>query len=218
MKKYIIVLEIVFYVALPYLIWTNGREALGDYWAMLLSTVPGFIYTIVRFITEREFNITGVFILSSLLIGTIVDLLSGSADKMLWNQLYLGLVFTGIYLISLMIKKPLPLYFFVDIAYLQGYARDGSKKLFYRKEIFKLFQWITVLFVVRGLTLAAMKAWMLNKYGVEAFTSLLIYRQLVGWAFGIIGVFLYLAIFKEIKRITKPNQPEEATVLSQNNA
>ena len=216
MKKYMFVLEIVFYVALPYLIWTNGREALGDYWAMLLSTVPGFIYTIVRFITERELNVTGVFILSSLFIGTIVDLLSGSAEKMLWNQLYLGLVFSGIYLVSLLIKKPLPLYFFVDIAYLQGYDRRASKKLFYRKEILKWFQWITVLFVVRGLTLAAMKAWMLNRYGVEAYTSLLIYRQLVGWAFGIFGLFLYMAVLKEIKRITKST--EETPVLSQNNA
>ena len=62
MKKYAVILDLIFYVVLPFVIWTFGRESLGDYWALLLSTVPGFIYTITNFVRDRQFNITGIFI------------------------------------------------------------------------------------------------------------------------------------------------------------
>ena len=83
-KKFIL-LDLIFYAALPYLIWNFGRDSLGDYTAMLVSTIPGFVYTIYRFILDKQFNITGLFILGSLALGTTVDLLSGSAEQMIWN-------------------------------------------------------------------------------------------------------------------------------------
>jgi hypothetical protein len=49
MKNKIVVFDLLFYLALPYLIWKFGQEPLGDYYAILLSTAPGFVYTIVRF-------------------------------------------------------------------------------------------------------------------------------------------------------------------------
>ncbi len=38
------------------------------------STVPGFIYTIYRFAVEKQLNIMGLFIISSLFITTAVNL------------------------------------------------------------------------------------------------------------------------------------------------
>ena len=96
-NKNMVIMELLFYAALPYVIWKFGREPLGDYVAMLLSTIPGFIYTIYRFIKDKQFNVTGVFILASLLLSTTVDLLSGSAEQMIWNGVYLGLFFTMLY-------------------------------------------------------------------------------------------------------------------------
>ncbi len=209
MKKYYIFLEILFYVVVPYLIWTNGREGLGDYWALLLSTAPGFAYTIVRFIVDREFNVTGIFILFSLLVGTVIDILSGSAERMLWNQVYLGVAFSFVYLVSMLVKKPLPLFFFIDVAFLQGYDRESSRKLFYRKELFKWFQLLTLMFVIRGLTLAGIKAWLLDRYGVDSYGTMLIYLRITGWVFAAVFIWFYLNIYKEIKRLTQP-QPLQA--------
>ena len=59
----------------------------------------------------------------SLLLGALVDLLSGSAIQMLWNSVWLGFVFTVVYLVSMLVRKPLALYFAVDFAYLQGFPR-----------------------------------------------------------------------------------------------
>lgn len=191
-----ILLELLFYVALPYCIWNFGREPFGDYAAMLLSTIPGFIYTIYRFVLDKQFNITGLFILCSLVLGTTVNLLSGSAEQMIWNGIYLGLFYTFLYFVALIIKRPLSLYFAVDFAYLQGHDRKNSKQLFNEKGIFKWFQFIEAIFVIRGLFMAALTVLLLKKYGVDGYGSMLIYKQIAGWIFGaiIMGMFFYINV------------------------
>ncbi|WP_174612723.1 VC0807 family protein [Virgibacillus ihumii] len=191
--KKLVLLDLVFYVVFPYIIWEYGRDPFGDYAAMLISTIPGFVYTIYRFVLEKQFNITGIFIISALALGTTVDLLSGSAEQMLWNGVYLGLFYVVIHFVALMIKRPFALYFAIDFAYLQGHARKDSTTLFFQKEIFKWFQFIQTIFIVRGLFMAGLKVFLLQKYGVDGYDELLIYRQLAGWFFGILimGMFIY---------------------------
>lgn len=195
-NKKIILLEVLFYVALPYIIWNFGRESLGDYVAMLISTLPGLVYTIYRFVLDKQFNITGLFILSSLALGTTVNLLSGSAEQMIWNGVYLSLFYTLLYFVALIIKRPFSLYFAVDFLYLQGHARKDCKLLFYQKGIFKWFQIIQVVFIIRGLFLAGLTLLLLKKYGVNGYGAMLIYKQIAGWIFTglIIGLFFYINV------------------------
>lgn len=192
----LITFDLIFYAAIPFIIWKFGREPFGDYAAMLISTIPGFIYTVYRFVREKQFNIAGLFVLTSLILGTVVDLLSGSAEKMLWNGAYLGLFYVIIHLIALLIRRPLALYFAVDFVFLQGYERKSSKKLFYQRGIFKWFQVIQLLFIVRGLSMAGLKVYLLKKYGVNGYDQMLIYRQMVGWIFSalIMGLFFYTRV------------------------
>ncbi|MDY0410575.1 VC0807 family protein [Virgibacillus soli] len=191
-----IILDLIFYAAFPYVLWKFGRNPLGDYAAMLISTIPGFLYTVYRFVKERQFNIAGLFIISSLFLGTVVNLLSGSAELMLWNSVYLGLFYTVIHIIAFVIRRPFALYFAVDFAHIQGYERKSSKKLFHERGIFKWFQMIQLLFIVRGLFMAGLKAYLLNKYGVDGYDQMLIYRQIVGWVFGVLimGMFFYTKV------------------------
>ncbi|GEL06410.1 hypothetical protein RST01_30370 [Rummeliibacillus stabekisii] len=65
---------------------------------MLITTIPGFVYTIYSLIIDKQFNITGIFILDTLAIGTTADLLSGSAEQMIWNGVYLSLFNSSLYL------------------------------------------------------------------------------------------------------------------------
>lgn len=192
-NKKIILLDLIFYLVFPYVIWKFGKDSLGDYLAMLLSTVPGFVYTIYRFILEKQFNIAGLFIIGSLALSTTVDLLSGSAERMLWNSVYVGLFFAMIHFLAFIIKRPFALYFAVDFAYLQGYERKASTHLFYQQGIFRWFQLIQILFIVRSLFFAILKVWLLQTYGVEGYDSMLIYRQIASWFFTIVitGMFIY---------------------------
>lgn len=208
MKK-VIVYDLLIYMAVPYFIWNYGREPLGDYAALLLSTVPGLIYTLFRFINERQFNITGTFILTSLLLDTLVNLLSGSAERMLWNQVYLGYGYALLYLISILLKKPIGLYFGVDFAYMLGNPRETSKKLFFSKELFKWFQLVTLLLVIRGIFQNSLKAWLLDSYGVDSYGQMLVYLKISGGVFSILITALNLFIGSKIVKISRAQVPSD---------
>lgn len=204
MNKRLVILDIVCYVAIPFVIWNHGREPLGDYWAIILSTVPGFIYTIYRFWIEKQFNILGLFIIGSLLIDTIVNLLSSTAETMLWNQVYLGYGYAGILLVSMFLRRPIALYFMVDWAYIQGHAREDSVRLYYRKELLTGFQWLTILFIVRSILQTSFKAWLLQAYGADGYGKMLIYLNISGWvSSGIVTIGFILMIIKINKVVEK---------------
>lgn len=200
MKNKLIAFEFLFYAVLPLAIWNIGRDILGDYGAMLASTVPGLIYTIFRFIIDRQFNILGTFTLASLAVNTTVNLLSGSAEQMLWNGVYLSIFYIVLHFVFLVIKHPLSLYFAADFAFLQGYAREDSKKLFFTKGIFKWFQFIQSMFVIRGIFVVAITVYLLNRYGVEGYNSMLIYKQIINWSFSIIITVLFFYINVPVKK------------------
>ncbi|WP_110113139.1 VC0807 family protein [Bacillus sp. CGMCC 1.16541] len=192
-------MDLLFYIVIPYLIWNQGKDIIGDYYAILLSTAPAFFYTIFTFVKEKQFNVTGLFLVITLLLKTIVDLISGNAETMLMNQVYF-MIASGLFLImTIFINKPLTLYFFVDTAYLMGYKREDSRKLFHEKDIFPMFKWLTLLFAARYFALAVVKYWLLQKYGVEGYGTMIVFRQGVTWAFSlVIGIGTYM-VFKKIQ-------------------
>lgn len=193
MKINYILIELIVYIGLPYIIWTHGRGFIGDYYAMLFSTIPAIIYTIYRFLKDRQFNMIGIFIISSLLLSSLLDLLAGSALQMLWNSVFLSYAFTLIFIISMIIQKPLAIYFAVEFMYLQGYPRAESKKLYFMKGNVKLFQLVTAIFVIRGLIMNSLMVWLIINHGADAFMQLIIGRKALGFIFsGLIFVgFLY---------------------------
>lgn len=214
MKK-VIVLDLLFYVALPYIIWNYGREPLGDYYAMLLSTVPGFFYTIYRFIQERQFNIAGLSIVLSLFLSTLVNLLSENAESMLWNQVYLGYSYGAVFLVSVLIRKPLALRFAADFVALQGFAKEESLKLFSQKNLFKWFQLLTLLFFVSSTFQNSLKAWLIHLHGADGYGEMLIYMKVSGWLFYglILGGFFFIG--SKVNLLLQNNSKDEAPLYSQ---
>ncbi|TYR81783.1 hypothetical protein FZC66_08100 [Priestia megaterium] len=199
--------DLLFYIAIPYLIWNQGKDIIGDYYAILLSTAPAFFYTIYTFIKERQFNVTGLFLVVTLLVRTIIDLLSGNAETMLINQVYFMVGLAVFVLVTILVKKPIGLYFFVDTAYLMGYKREDSLKLFYEPDLFKMMNWLTVLFAGRYVFLALVKYMLIQKYGVDGYGNMIVFRQAVTWAFSIlIAVYTYF-IYKKIQGKTGIDNP-----------
>src|SRR5699024_154924 len=202
MNKKLIILDIVCYGVIPFLLWNYGRESLGDYLAILLSTVPGFIYTVYRFVNEKQLNIAGLFIITSLLISTVVDLVSTSALNMLWNQVYLGFGFGAVFLLTTIIRKPLALYLAVDFAYLQGYPREDSKKLFNVKGLFIWFQLINLVFILRALALNSLKASLIDSYGADGYNQVIVYMNISGWVFNGLIFLAYIFVSNKIMKVT----------------
>lgn len=213
MKKGVAIYDLLFYLILPYLIWKYGRDPLGDYYALLLSTAPGFLFSVYRFFVMKQFNITGLFLISTLLAGSLVDLLSGSAERMLWNQVYFGLFMGGVYLVSILIRKPLVLYFAVDIAALRGMDRQHSFQLFGSKEILKYIELFTLLFVVNYCFGSGLKSYLILEYGVENYDKILLFMRVKNWIFSGINILAFILVSKRITEIvTKRSKTMEREV------
>ncbi|OEH91069.1 VC0807 family protein [Bacillus solimangrovi] len=198
MGKNIVLLDLVFYVILPLICWNGLRESIGDYYAMLASSVPAIIYSLYRFYEVKRINITGLYIIIILVIGTLIDVLAGSAMQLLWNNVYYSLALCTFFLMTILIKKPMALYFALDFVELQGDDRVLSKHLFYQKTIFILFQFVTLLFALRSGLLAAIKVWLISEYGVEAFDKGIIVKQTISWLITALTVIGFLYIKKVI--------------------
>lgn len=195
-KGNIVLWDVICYIIFPLVVWNFVRDDIGDYYAMLLSSVPGIFYTVIRFYYIRSLQFFGLFMLGSLVLSTLVDVLSGSAINMLWNRVYFAVGVGVFFLGSMFLKKPVALYFALDIMEMQGQSRKPLKKLFYQKKLFFVFQAITFVFVFREGLFAIWKAWLINQYGVEAFDQALIMRQVLSWVLTGLTVIGFLYVGK----------------------
>jgi hypothetical protein len=219
MKKNVAVWDLVCYVIFPLIIWNFARDYIGDYYAMLLSSVPGIFYSVYRFILIKRINFTGLFLLSNLIIGTLIDVLAGSAIQMLWNNVIYTCVMSGLFLITIVIKKPIYLYFALDFVELQGANRAFMIKKFNQRKILNVFQLITFAFALRGIILALIKTWLITKYGVEAFDQAIIVRQVIGWTMAGISMYGFFYISKLLgndPEFRKQNLPGKVQTLEEN--
>jgi hypothetical protein len=196
MKTYIIFLDLLFYVAFPLLIWNLGRDYTGDYYAMLASSIPAILYSIYRFYEIKKVNFTGIFILSTLIISTLVDFLAGSAIQLLWNNVYYSIGMALFYVGSVLLNRPAALFLSLDLVEMRGNDRSLTKDIFYQRNIFLVFTWITLLFACQEVVLSIIRVFLIEKYGVEAFDHGIVYRQIIGWTFTLISIFGFIYIAK----------------------
>jgi hypothetical protein len=211
LKKNVIILDLIFYVGLPLLFWNVFRNVLGDYYAMLASSVPAIIYSLYRFYEVKKINITGLYIIITLVIGTLIDVLAGSALQLLWNNVFYNVAIGTFFLATILIKRPMAMYFGLDFAELQGHDRTFCKHLFKQKEVYIVFQLVTLLFAFRSGIFAAIKGWLIVEYGVEAFDKGILVRQVIGWVFTGLTIFGFIYTTKIIKdhpEITKRVEEE----------
>lgn len=195
MKGKAVLFDLLFYIALPLIMWNTIRESLGDYATMLLASVPAILYGLYSFIEQRRVNFSGLFILVTLIIGTLIDVLSGSALQMLWNNVYYGACIGIFYILSMLVKRPIAYYFALDGAEMMGYERSDSKVFFSAKKKMIVLYLITFCYGLRSLIVAAVNVHLIGKYGVEAFDQGIIFKQILSWSITIISAlgFLYVA-------------------------
>lgn len=195
MKGKAILLDLLFYLAIPLIMWNTLRESLGDYVTMLLASVPGILYTVFSFIIQKRINFSGLFLLVMLLVGTLIDILSGSALQMLWNNVYYGAFIGLFYMASMLVKRPLAYYFALDGAEMMGYERSNVKTYLFLKRNMIVLHLITFCFGLRSLIIAAVNVYLIKQYGVEAFEQGIVFKQIISWALTILTTlgFLYVA-------------------------
>ncbi|CJI86698.1 Uncharacterised protein [Streptococcus pneumoniae] len=173
---------------------------------MLLSSVPGIIYTLYTFKKEKQFNVTGFFILITLISNTTVDLLSGSAERMLWNDAYYHIVLGIIVICTIFIKKPLMLYFAADIAALQGHDRDKSRELYRDSRIYPALQYLTLFFGLQFILKSFLKIYFISVFGVDGYGEMRAIMTAVGWGISICIGIGFVWVNNKIHAVTEEKE------------
>ena len=207
-------LDLLFTLFLPMIIWNVGKDALGDYYAILLSTVPGFIYGLTIFILSKRFNLFGFFLLFNLLLGGLVDILSGSMENMLRNQMYISFGYALIILGLLIIKRPLPLYFIVDIAVSMGYDRKESMEFFRQPVLYRLILFMTITSIFQNIASGLIKGLYLYMDGAIEYTFILLIRRISSGIFIVINGVLITLLMRKVKHLMKGQSVVEPDITS----
>lgn len=203
MSKNIVLWDLIFYIIFPIVVWNFSKGIIGDYYAMLLSSVPGIIYSLIRFISLKRVNFFGVFMIFTLSIGTLIDILSGSAIQMMWNNVVYSYILSLFYIVTLLVNKPLFLFLSLDLVEMQGQNRKKMKEQFYLKNILKVFKLITLGFAFREILIASINIWLINKYGVDAYDKGLIFKQILSWLITGVSMYGFIYISKLLYNMNK---------------
>jgi hypothetical protein len=197
-----LIVDFVLFLIFPLVFWELCREVVGDYPAMILSTLPGILYSFYRFKSNGKLNFTGIFVILNLTAGLLVDFLSGSALQLLWNNVFNSVALLLIYSISLATGKPLYLYFALDLLVKQGYDRKITKELFFEKKTYKLFHLMTLIYCVLELIYIVWLSKWIMKYAVEAYRLDIILDKALDIVLSGISLAIFFFIYQTLNQIT----------------
>jgi hypothetical protein len=193
-------LDLLFYFVLPILLWEFGRQYLPDYIAMILSSLPGVFYSFSRFLQSNKLNFTRMFLLMNIIIGLIIDLFSGSAIWLLWNNVFYSLGLSLIYVGSCIINKPLFLYFLLDILEEQGYDRRLTEELFFEKSAQQIIKLLTFINGIRELVYSFILMNLVTKYGIEIYSLSIVIDQIFGFLMSVITVIVFIYLYRFLNK------------------
>jgi hypothetical protein len=200
-KDFNLFLDILFYFVLPICLWEFGREYLPDYLAMILSSLPGIFYSISRYLLINKLNFTRMYLLINIFAGLIMDLFSGSAIWLIWNNAIYSLGLCLIFVGSCLINKPLFLYFSLDILEEQGYDRLLTKELFTEKRSWKIINLLTILNGLREFIFSIVLMDLIKKFGIEIYSLSILIDQVFSFLMSIITVIFYVHLYKFLNQI-----------------
>jgi len=200
--------DLVMYLGIPLLIWNTCRPFLGDYFAMLLSTVPGIIYTLYTFFREKQYSVTGLFILATMIIGIVLDLSSKTAHQMLWNYVYLNIGLVIFWCLTMIVKRPMAMYFFIDYAFLHGVPKEHTRVVYRQKEIFRYFIYLTSFLAVRDFIDILLRIFLIHLYDVEGFNKIKVITQIWNTVTTIMFIYGIILIIKKIQLHAKKPKEE----------
>ncbi|MEQ6123366.1 VC0807 family protein [Pseudotenacibaculum sp. MALMAid0570] len=195
-----IFLDAFFYLAVPLLLWNLFRENLGDYYAILYGMLPAVIYTVAMAVIKKEWNVTGIFFLSLISLNFIFNLISKTAEQELWNGVYMSIISIVFYVLTILIRKPIGMYFFIDYAYAKGIPRKDSATLYRSPENYGYFVWFTLFLVLREVVTGGIKSFLIFNKGIESFNTIQITSSVIGYVFTGLTVFYVIYIIKKTKK------------------
>ncbi len=208
--------DVVIYLVLPIAVWRLGEGHLPDYYLILLTGIPGIIYTVLTLAIRKKANFTGIFLLTTMLIDSALDLLAGSVRNMFLYGLWQSVVMILFYGLTLLLSRPVSMYFALDVAELQGYNRQETRELYVSPKPWRLLQLITVLMGVKSLGFAFIKWSVLTHFYNEqlgkltiGYDNYLFYIRMYNWVWGAVIAVCWLLFYRSVMALVK-DEPNPA--------
>lgn len=205
-KEMNLILDLFFYFLFPLVIWKMCRPYFNDYLAIILSYMPGIIYSFYRLFHSRGLNFTRVFLFINIVAEMAVVLLSRSSIQVLWNSAFYSIGLAFLYLTSCFIHKPIFLYFALDILVLQGYDREITKGMLKETNSLNILKLMTVINSIDNLLYALLLIQSISKNGIEAYSYSIIIDQTLSLVISGISVIGFILLYKNIDEIKLVHQ------------
>ena len=196
-----IILDILFYIAMPLFFWNFLRECLGGYFTLLLAAIPGSIYALITFLKEKEHRITGYVFLGGMIVARLMDLVVSSPEQILWNDVRVNLCFAALWSISMLVKRPIGMYFFLDYASYAGLDYNYAKRHYLESpKLLKYFYWFTLMLLCQDMFLAGVYTVFIKIWGIAGYNKILLITSVINYLnIGCIVLFVSW-IIKRIKK------------------
>ncbi|CAB3774497.1 VC0807 family protein [Paraburkholderia humisilvae] len=206
MKRRIFI-ELLIYLGLPLLSWNLLRGHMSDYGLILVGLVPGLLYTIATVVLKKEWSVSGVFFLVVIVLNLLVDLASSNANQALWNPVWLSCTVLTFYMLTMLLKRPLGMFFFIDYAHGMGVPRERARMLYRHPRNIHHFYKFTVLLMLHEIASIAIRSVLLNRYGVNGYNQIQVSTSVVNYVFTGFTIIYVIYIQQHIDRTVLPSQP-----------
>lgn len=155
--------DVAFYIVIPLIIWNLRGIFFGEYKAMLLSVTSSVLYTLVRFVIEKQFNFTGFFIISVLGAFMIMNIISTDAISIQYNNILLNVFIVLFYIGSIFAGRPCGKFFYRDL--MKELGRESA-------EVYSIesFNSLTMVFALRDFTILIIRVifiWTMGTGGIK---------------------------------------------------
>ncbi len=202
-----ILLDLFAYCVIPLLGWNLLRGHVSDYALVSLCLIPGLLYTVATVVIQKEWSISGMFFLIIIVLNLVVNLLSSTAEEELWNPVWLSGAVTVFYIVTMLLKRPFGMFFFIDYAYAKGIPRAHSRSLYTHPRNIHYFYKFTTFLMLREIASIGIKAALLARYGVEGYNQLNVATSVINYAFTGLMVLYIIYIQRHIDYSVVAPQP-----------
>jgi hypothetical protein len=203
MKKRL-VLELGIYIILPIVLVTMLGKSL-IYYAIGLSILGGIVYTCVNKIKNKVYNLSGIMILSFLVIDMTLNLFSKTQYDLIIKEIYFLIILSILIAASVVFKKSVIMQIFKDILEILGYKKSNIDNIFGKNELDSYFNSFTCLFIVHFLVLSFIKIHFMLMYGSNGVVQSQSLSSFIGFIFISTEIILSTLIINRVRVALKFN-------------
>jgi len=143
-----------------------------------------------------------------MIVSCILNLDSKTAHQILWNYVYLNIGLVVFWCLTLLAKRPMAMYFFIDYAYLHGVPKAHTRVVYRQMPYIRYFMFLTIFLALRDFLDILLRVLLIHFYDVGGFNKIIIITQVWNTMTTIMFIYGIILIIKKIQ-IHKTNSFQE---------